>query len=151
MGMDSSLAGLLGLCRRAGKAELGEENVLSAASAHKARLVLIAADASEKTAARIERAAQAGNAPCFRLDASKAELGGTVGLASCAAVGLTDVGLAAAAVKKLVQASPERYGEISAHLERKAAKTVRRRREKQQRLKAEKRAKPWAAPPREDR
>jgi len=149
--MDSALAGLLGLSRRAGKVELGEENVLSAASAHKARLVLVAADASEKTAVRVERAAESGNALCFRLDATKAELGGTVGLASCAAVALTDVGLAASALEKLSQADPDRYGEASQALSHKAAKTVRRRREKQQRLKAEKKAKPWVAPPREDR
>ena len=44
--MDSSLSGLLGLARRAGKAELGEESILSAALAHKVRLLLIAADAA---------------------------------------------------------------------------------------------------------
>lgn len=144
MTVDSSLSGLLGLCRRAGKAELGEENVLSAVSAHKARLVLIAADASENTAARVERAAEAGNAVCFRTDAGKAELGACVGLASCAAVALTDVGFAASALEKLAQADPDRYGAAARALSHKAAKTVRRRREKQARLKAEKRSKPWA-------
>ncbi len=142
--MDSSLAGLLGLARRAGKAELGEESVLAAASAHKARLILIAADASENTAARVERAAETGNAVCFRIDDTKAELGGAVGLASCAALALTDVGFAASAVEKLSQADPVRYADAAQALSHKAAKTVRRRREKQARLKAEKKSKPWA-------
>lgn len=144
--MDSSLTGLLGLARRAGKAELGEESILSAALAHKARLVLIAADAAPGTTQRLERAAETGNAVCFRTDMTKAELGSCFGRASCAAVALTDVGLAAAAVEKLSQADPQRYGEASAKLKSKAEKTVRRRREKQRRLKAAKAGKPWAAP-----
>lgn len=147
--MDNALSGLLGLARRAGKAELGEESILSAALAHKARLVLIAADAAENTAQRLERAAETGNAVCFRVDMTKNELGGCFGRASCAAVALTDVGLAAAAVEKLSQADPQRYGEASAKLTHKAEKTVRRRKEKQQRIKSAKAGKPWAAPPRQ--
>lgn len=147
--MDSALTGLLGLARRAGKAELGEESILSAALQHKARLILIAADAAEGTAHRLERAAEEGNAVCFRVEPTKAELGGCFGRASCAAVALTDVGLAAAAVEKLSQADPQRYGEASEKLKGKAEKTVRRRREKQRRIKAAKAGKPWAAPPRQ--
>lgn len=147
--MDSSLTGLLGLARRAGKAELGEESILSAALAHKARLVLIAADAAENTVQRLERAAETGNAVCFQVDLTKAELGSCFGRASCAAVALTDVGLAAAAVEKLSQADPRRYGEASEKLAHKAEKTVRRRREKQRRIKSAKAGKPWAAPPKE--
>ncbi len=148
--MDSALSGLLGLCRKAGKAELGEESILSAALAHKARLILIAADAAENTAQRLERAAETGNAVCFRTGFTKAELGGAFGRASCAAVALTDVGFAAAAVEKLSLADPERYGDAAQALTHKAEKTARRRREKQQRLKAEKRAKPWAPPNKEN-
>lgn len=144
--MDSALSGLLGLARRAGKAELGEESILAAALAHKARLILIAADAAGGTAQRLERAAESGNAVCFRTDMTKTELGSCFGRASCAAVALTDVGLAAAAVEKLSQADPQRYGEASEKLKSKAEKTVRRRREKQRRIKAAKAGKPWAAP-----
>lgn len=147
--MDSALSGLLGLARRAGKAELGEESILAAALAHKARLILIAADAAENTAQRLERSAESGNAVCFRTDMTKAELGSCFGRASCAAVALTDVGLAAAAVEKLSQADPRRYGEASETLKSKAEKTVRRRREKQRRLKAAKAGKPWVVPPKE--
>lgn len=143
--MDSSLTGLLGLARRAGKAQVGEESILSAALAHKARLILIAADAAEGTAQRLERSAESGNAVCFRVDMTKAELGSCFGRASCAAVALTDVGLAAAAMEKLSQADPQRYGEASEKLKSKAEKTVRRRREKQRRLKAARAGKPWAA------
>ncbi len=149
--MDSSLSGLLGLARRAGKAELGEESILSAALAHKVRLLLIAADAANGTVQRLERAAESGNAVCFRTDMTKAELGKCFGRASCAAVALTDVGLAAAAVNKLSQADPQRYGESAEKLRHKAEKTVRRRKEKQRRLKSAKAGKPWVEPPKEKR
>lgn len=149
--MDSSLSGLLGLARRAGKLELGEESILSAALAHKARLILIAGDAAEGTVRRLERSAENGNAVCFRTELTKAELGAGFGRASCAAVALTDVGLAAAAVKKLSQADPQRYGESLEKLQHKAEKTVRRRKEKQRRIKASKSGKPWVAPIKEKR
>lgn len=149
--MDSALSGLLGLARRAGKAELGEEAILSAALGHKARLILIAADAAENTAQRLERAAGTGNAVCFRTDVTKAELGACFGRAVCAAAALTDTGLAAAAVEKLSQADPQRYGEASERLKRKAEKTVRRRREKQLRQRSAKGGKPWAPPNKENK
>lgn len=147
--MDDELLGLLGLCKKAGKLALGEDEAANAALAHKARLVLISADAAGNTAEKAQRAAGEGNAPCFRVDLTKAQLGSAVGRAQCAVLAVTDVGFAAAAMKKLAAADPHRYGEISERLEHKAAKTVRRRKEKQKRLKAEKAGKPWVAPPKE--
>lgn len=147
--MDNALSGLLGLARRAGKAELGEDTILSLALQHKLRLVLIAADAAPNSAQRLTHAAESGNAVCFRVDMTKAELGACFGRASCAAVALTDVGLAAAAVKKLSEADPKRYGETAEKLKHKAEKSVRRRKEKISRQKAAKSGKPWAAPAKE--
>ncbi len=147
--MDDELLGLLGLCKKAGKLLLGEEETAAAALAHKARLILIAADASANTAEKTRRCAQAGNAPCFQVDLTKARMGSAAGAAPCAVACITDVGLAAAALKKLAAADPDRYGETAERLTHKAAKTVRRRREKQRRRRAEKKGKPWVAPPRE--
>ncbi len=147
--MDDELLGLLGLCKKAGKLLLGEDEAASAALDHKVRLILMAADAAGNTVSKTRRAAGEGNAPCFQVELTKAQLGAAVGRAQCAVMALTDVGFAAAAMKKLSAADPQRYGEISEKLEHKAAKTVRRRREKQRRLKAEKAGKPWAAPPKE--
>ncbi len=128
--MESALTGLLGLARRAGKAELGEEAVSDAALAHRARLILTASDAADNTLRRLERAAGIGNAVYFSIPMTKAELGGALGRPTCAAVALTDVGLAAAALEKLSRIDPRRYGEASQALTRKAEKTARRRREK---------------------
>ena len=145
--MDDGLLGLLGLCKKPGKLLLGEDEAASAALDHKARLILMAADAAPNTVSKTQRAAGEGNAPCFQVELTKAQLGGAVGRAQCAVIALTDVGFAAAAMKKLSAMDPQRYGEVSQRLEHKAAKTVRRRREKQKRLKAEKAGKPWVAPP----
>lgn len=147
--MDNELLGLLGLCKKAGKLLLGEDESANAALAHKARLILIAADTAGNTAAKARRAADEGNAPCFQVDLTKAQLGQAAGRAQCAVLAITDVGFAAAAMKKLSAADPQRYGEASERLEHKAAKTARRRREKQKRLKAAKAGKPWVAPPKE--
>ncbi len=146
--MTDELSGLLGLAKKAGKLVIGEEGVMDAALAHKLRLVLTASDAAEGGAQKVARCAREGNAPLVHTPLTKAQLGAAVGLAACAAVGVTDVGLAAAMAEKLAKSDPA-YGELSQHLGQKAAKTVRRRKEKQQRKKAQEARgrKPWAGPP----
>lgn len=147
--MDNGLIGLLGLCRKAGKAQAGEECATLAAKAHKARLILLSSDAGESLLRLAQRLEETGNCPVLSLPLTKAELGGAVGRASCAILAITDVGLANAAVKKLAADDPEGYAEIAQRLEYKAEKTLRRRRETRQREKAAQaeRRKPWAAPP----
>lgn len=140
--------GLIGLARKAGKAQLGEEAVSAAALDHKARLILVAGDAAENTREKALRLGERGNCPVLTVGASKAQLGGAVGRGSCAVLALTDVGLAAAAVKKVVQDQPGHYFEIQARLEYKAEKTRRRKKEQRAKEKARLSAgrKPWAAP-----
>ena len=87
---------LLGIARKAGRVEVGEEPVGASARARQARLILVASDAADNSARRAAHFAQAGKAPWFRVPYTKGELGGTVGRASCAMLALTDVGLAAA-------------------------------------------------------
>ena len=129
--MDNALSGLLGLARRAGKAQLGEAAALDAALCHKARVIFTAADLSQGSLERLKRAAETGNAVVLPTPFTKAELGPAVGWANCGAVAVTDVGLAAAIVEKLVQADPQPlYQQALEQLKPKAEKTARRRREK---------------------
>ena len=146
--MDNGLIGLIGLTRKAGKAEVGEESVSIAAKAHKARLILLASDAGEHTRRHGERLGEQGNCPALPLPLTKAELGGALGRGSCAILAFTDVGMAAAAAKKLAAADPALYGPAAQRLDYKAEKTLRRRRQTRQREKDSKAAgqKPWAAP-----
>ena len=92
---------LLGIARKAGRVEVGEEPVGASARARQARLILVASDAADNSARRAAHFAQAGKAPWFRVPYTKGELGGTVGRASCAMLALTDVGLAAALLARL--------------------------------------------------
>ena len=123
--MDNGLIGLLGLARKAGKAEVGEESVSIAAKAHKARLILLASDAGEHTRRHGERLGEQGNCPALPLPLTKAELGGALGRGSCAILAFTDVGMAAAAAKKLAAADPALYGPAVQRLDYKAEKTLR--------------------------
>ena len=75
---------LLGIARKAGRVEVGEEPVGASARARQARLILVASDAADNSARRAAHFAQAGKAPWFRVPYTKGELGGTVGRASCA-------------------------------------------------------------------
>ena len=145
--MDNGLIGLLGIARKAGKAEVGEESVSAAAKGHKARVLLLASDAGDRTRRHAEALSGEGGCPLLPVPLAKAELGGAVGRGSCAILALTDIGLANAAVKKLEAVDPE----IRQRLDHKAEKTLRRRRETRQRERAAQsaRRKPWAPPPQE--
>lgn len=147
-GMDNGLIGLIGLARKGGRLEAGEEPVSAAAKAHKARLVLLASDAGERTC-RHGGAMETDNCPVLTVPLTKEALGAAAGRGACAILAFTDVGLAAAAVKKLAQTDPEAYGQAAQRLTYKAEKTLRRRRETQRREKEAKAkgAKPWAPPP----
>lgn len=147
--MSDAALHMLGLARKAGRIEVGEEPAGAACRARKTRLLLLAADAADNTARRAEHFAQAGNTLCVRTPFTKEQIGGAVGRGSCAMAALTDAGMAASLLKKLAAADPERYGEAAAALDAKAAKVLQRQREQRQHEKnlAKGKQKPWAAPP----
>lgn len=147
--MSDAALHLLGLARKAGRIEVGEEPVGAACRARKAKLLLLACDAADNTARRAEHFAQAGNTLCVRVPFTKEQMGGTVGRGSCAMAALTDAGMAASFLKKLAQADPEQYGQAAATLDTKAQKVLQRQREQRQHEKnlAKGKQKPWAARP----
>lgn len=140
---------LLGLARKAGRIEVGEEPAGAACRARKAKLLILAADAAENSVRRAEHFAEAGNTVCVRTPYTKAQLGGALGRESCAMAALTDAGFAASLAKKLAQTDPQQYGEAAEALDGKAKKVLQRQREKRQHEKnaARGKHKPWAAPP----
>lgn len=99
--MTANVLGLLGLARKAGKLELGEEPAGAVCRGRKARLVLLAADAAENTAAKAQRLAKVSNARCIRTPFTREELGAALGRRVCAVAALTDEGLAKALLEKL--------------------------------------------------
>lgn len=147
--MDNALR-LIGLARKGGRVEVGEEPVAAATRAHKARLVVLASDAADNTLRRASHFALSAGVPVLQSPYTKGELGLAVGRSSCAMLALTDYGLAASFARKLAETDGEQYGETAAALEEKAQRALQRQKEQRRHEKKLERAaaKPWAAPAR---
>lgn len=92
MGATDSVTTLLGLALRAGKLAVGEEPVREALAGGKARMVLLARDASPRTHRKLQP--KLGEVPLEILAATKETLGQALGRASCALCAVTDKGFA---------------------------------------------------------
>ena len=123
--MDKAL-NYLALARKAGRIELGEEPVGGAARAQKARLVVVAKDASDHTWRRAKSFVAGTNQQCIKVPFSKDEMGMALGRTSLAIAALTDPAMALAFVKALPD--PEAYSEALQNL----AERTQRIRQRQQ-------------------
>ena len=106
--MDPILS-MIGICRKAGRIEAGEEPVDAAVRARDARLLLLAADAADNTARRCAHFAEVGQCLWLRIPESKYELGRALGRGSCAVLAITDTGLALAVAQRLAEHDPAKY------------------------------------------
>ena len=88
------------MARKAGQVRLGEEAASQAVLDHKARLILVAADAGETTARRLKRL-ESDKLPVLTLPEKKSELGAAVGFVDVAAAAVCDLGFACAIAQKL--------------------------------------------------
>ncbi|MBO5340754.1 MAG: 50S ribosomal protein L7 [Oscillospiraceae bacterium] len=142
---------LLGLARKAGRLEIGEEPVGAVCRARHAKLVLIASNAAPNTCRRAAHFGEAGSVLWLSLPQTKEELGLSLGRSSVAMLALTDIGLANSVVKKLAALDPEKYAAAAAALDVKATKALQRQKEQRQHEKnlREGKRKPWAAPPKQ--
>ena len=140
---------LLGLAKKAGRLEIGEEPVGALCRARHARLILLASDAAPNTRRRCAHFGEIGNVLWLELPATKAKLGFCLGRTSCAMLALSDAGFAASIVEKLSAQNPERYGPAAQQLRTKADRMLQRQREKRQHEKnlRQGKHKPWAPPP----
>ena len=140
---------LLGLARKAGRLEIGEEPVGAACRSRQAKLVLLASDAASNTFRRAAHFGEAGSVLWLEVPFTKADLGLALGRGPCAMLALTDVGFASSIVQKLSIRNPEKYGPAAEQLKEKAERALQRQKEKRQHeknLRAGKQ-KPWAVPP----
>ena len=142
---------LLGLAKKAGRLEVGEEPVGAACRSRQARVVLLAADAAPNTYRRAAHFGEAGNVLWLELPFTKEELGFSLGRSSCAMLALTDAGFAAAVSEKLRARDPEKYEAAASQLRQKADKVLRRQKEQRQHEKNLREGKgkkhPWAPSP----
>ena len=125
----NSILSLLGLAKKAGRLEIGEEPVGAAARARDARLILLASDAAENTVRRAGHFAEAGACLLAQIPASKEALGSAVGRTSCAMLAVTDIGFADAVGKKLAALDAAKYSALSEKLSVKAARAKERKNE----------------------
>jgi ribosomal protein L7Ae-like RNA K-turn-binding protein len=139
---------LLGLAKKAGKLEVGEEPVGAVCRSRHARLLLLASDAAPNTCRRAAHFGEAGNVLWLQLPHSKDEIGFLLGRKSCAMVAVTDFGIAAAIGEKLAALDP-RYVPASEQLRVRAERALQRQREKRQHERNVQmgKRKPWVAPP----
>lgn len=128
----NKILNLLGLAKKAGKLEVGEEPTGAAARAKDARLLLIASDAADNSFRRLKHFADAGACLYARLPCTKDELGRAVGRTSCAMVAVTDIGFAEAVAEKLAEEDAARYTELAERLSVKAQRAMQRRKEQEQ-------------------
>ena len=126
--MDQVLS-MLGLAKKAGRVETGEEPVGAAARARKARVILVARDAGPSSQRRAFSFAQTGACLCLTIPADKDALGRALGRTSVAMCAVTDIGFAGAIAKKLAAMDSEKYGAAAEQLDVKAQRAMERRAE----------------------
>jgi len=117
----------MALARKAGRIELGEEPVGAAARAQHARLVVVAADASDHTWRRAKSFVAGTQQQCIKVPFSKDELGMAIGRSSLAIAAFTDPALALAFVKALEQA--EQYADVLESLQKRTERVQQRQAE----------------------
>ena len=127
--MDNGL-NILGIARKAGKLEFGEEPVGAAARAKHARLLIVASDAAENTKRRAAHFSEGCKAPVVEADFTKEELGRVTGRGSCALAAVCDPGLAHLFAREMAGKYPETYSAVAEELRLRAERAEQRRREK---------------------
>ena len=130
--MTEHILSMIGLAKKAGQVEIGEEPVGSAARAKDARVILVAQDAAAGSVRRAMSFGQTGACLCLTVPFDKDQLGRALGRTSCAMAAITDIGFAEAIVKKLAALDPERYAPAAQRLEVKALRAAQRRAEQAQ-------------------
>ena len=124
--MDNNRAlNYLALGKKGRLIELGEEPVGAVARAVKARLVVVASDASDHTWRRAKSFVAGTEQQCIRVPFTKEQMGFVVGRTSLAIAAFTDAALALAFVKALPNA--EKFAEVIANLDTKAQKLRQRK------------------------
>lgn len=120
---------LLGLMRKANAIAVGETNTGGAVRAGKAKLLLLASDASDNARSRARGFTHGRDVVTVTLPFTKDEIAAHVGVSGCAMAAITDIGFANAFMKSLAAAVPEGYDESAAEIQRRFEKADRRKKE----------------------
>ena len=127
--MDDKALGLLGLMRKAGAVQLGEDKALDAVQTGKVRLLLLSADASDRARRHAEAMQNGRRFQLIETHYSRETLGEALGVGNCAMAAVTELGFANALMKELAAQQPERYAGAAEETARRLDKADRRKRE----------------------
>ena len=120
---------LLGLMRRANAVQIGETNTGAAVRGGKAKLLLLASDASDNARSRAEGFLHGRSTIGVNLPFTKEEISSHVGVNGCSMAAVTDIGFANALMKSLAAMSPEKYSAVAAQVEERFSRAERRKKE----------------------
>lgn len=118
--------GYLGLARKAGLLVTGEDGCADAVSGGKARLLLLAGNASPSTARRAQKLLEGHRAPLETLPWDKEALSAMLGRRGCAMLCFTDLPLASRFASAMAEEMPQ-WGDTAALLARREEKAARRK------------------------
>jgi len=127
--MENNYLSLLGLARRAGMLAIGDESARVALQSKKARMLIMASDASKRTKETFSFISESMDIPYIEVRESREELGNALGKRPCAAVAVCDIGFSAAIVKKLSMQN-EAAKALSDEIVSKAEKAAARKKKK---------------------
>jgi ribosomal protein L7Ae-like RNA K-turn-binding protein len=115
--------------RKAGLLETGEENCGAAIRGGKAKLLVIAADASDNAVRRAEGFLRGRQTPMIISPITKLEIAEATGRNGCSMFVFTDIGLASSFASALAEADPEKYSAVGEQLSQKRKKAMQRKEE----------------------
>lgn len=127
--MDRAL-NYLGIMRKAGACAVGETDCGAACRAGKAKLLLLASDASDNAHSRAKGFVYGRHIPMVVLPYSKMELAGRLGRGAVSMMAVQDLGLAVALMKALAQQGHD-HPQALKDLEEKLAQQNKRKAEQQ--------------------
>lgn len=119
----------LGIMRKAGACAVGETDCGSACRGGKAKVLLVAADASENAKSRARGFVYGRGIPMVILPYAKMELAGLLGRGATSMIAVTDLGLAEAFLKALAADGVAEYVEAANQLAEKLAAEKQRKKE----------------------
>jgi ribosomal protein L7Ae-like RNA K-turn-binding protein len=125
--MDKAL-NYLGIARKAGLLIAGEEASGAAIRAGRAKILVLASDASGNASRRAEGFLTGRKIPLVRVPYTKEEIGVATGSGQCSMAAVTDVGLASSFMQALSEEKQE-YSDVAEQLRLKNEKALLRKRE----------------------
>ena len=120
---------LLGMMRRANALQVGETNTGAAVRGGKAKLLLLASDASDNAQSRAKGFVYERNIPLITLPFTKMEISEHVGKSGCSMAAICDLGFADAFMKLLKELDEESYADTAQAISEKLKSQKQRQRE----------------------